>query len=60
MTVPLSSARLMTQLEMTTSTDPSGRGTCSIVPFRKLALSIPALALLRLASSSISSVMSTP
>ena len=59
-TAPLSSARLMTQLEMTTSTDASGSGTSSIVPLRKVALSTPAFALLRLASSSISSVMSTP
>src|SRR6202022_3884689 len=59
-TAPLSSARLMTQLEITTSTDASGSGTLSIEPFRNVALETPAFFMLRFASSSISSVMSTP
>src|SRR5713226_1530229 len=59
-TAVLSMARLMTQLEMTTSTAASARGIASMVPLRKVALSTPARALFSLASSSISSVMSTP
>src|SRR6266851_219401 len=60
MTAPLSSARLMTQFEITTSTDASGRGTFSMVPLRNVALLTPDRSRLALASASISSVMSTP
>ena len=59
-TAALSSARLITQLEMTTSTDASGSGMASMDPFRNVALVTPALSRLRLAIASISSVMSTP
>ena len=52
--------RLMTQLEMTTSTDSSDSGISSIVPLRNSTFSTPASAWLRRASSSISSVMSSP
>src|SRR5260370_24089669 len=60
MTAPLSSARLMTQFETTTSTDASGRGTLSMVPLRNVALLTPDRSRLAFASASISSVMSTP
>jgi hypothetical protein len=56
----LSVDRLITQLEITTSTLASSRGMSSIVPLTKLALVMPASARLRSASSSISSVMSSP
>src|SRR4029077_19187728 len=60
MTAPLSSARLMTQFEITTSTDASGRGTFSMVPLRNVALVTPDRSRLAFASASISSVMSRP
>jgi len=60
MTALLSSARLITQLEITTSIDASGSGIFSIVPFRKVAFDTPDFLALLLASSNISSVMSTP
>src|SRR5229473_1979767 len=60
MTAPLSSARLMTQFEITTSTDASGRGTFSMVPLRNVALLTPDRSRLVFASVSISSVISTP
>src|ERR1039458_8109895 len=56
----LSAERLMTQLEMMTSTEASGSGMLSIWPLRNSTFSSPALALLELASASISSVMSRP
>src|SRR5882672_3867528 len=56
----LSVERLMTQLEMTTSTQAAGRGMSSISPFRNSTLAIPASSALRRASASISSVMSSP
>src|SRR6267142_2867468 len=59
-TAPLSSARLITQFEITTSIEASGSGTLSIEPLRNVALPTPALLMFPLASSSISSVMSTP
>jgi len=59
-TAGLSVDRLMTQLEITTSTDLSGNGTSSIVPFRNSTLVASALAALSRARSSISSVISTP
>ena len=59
-TAGLSTDRLITQLEMTTSTEPSGSGTSSIVPLTNSTLVAPALAALARARSSISSVMSTP
>ena len=59
-TASLSGDRLMTQLEMTTSTDASPSGTSSIVPSRNVAFSTPASAWLRRASSSISGVISSP
>src|SRR5260370_19993605 len=60
MTAPLSSARLMTQFEITTSTDSFGSGTLSMVPLRNVALLTPDRSRLAFASASISSVMSTP
>src|SRR5260370_11393699 len=60
MTAPLSSARLMTQFEMTTSTDASGRGTFSVVPLRNVAWLTPDRSRFAFASASISSVMSIP
>ena len=59
-TAGLSAERLITQLEITTSTESSGSGTSSIVPFRNSTFSTPASRWFRRASSSISSVMSTP
>ena len=59
-TAGLSAARLMTQLLMTTSTEASGKGSASIVPFRKSTLAAFASRALRRDSSIISSVMSTP
>jgi hypothetical protein len=50
----------MTQLEMMTSTELSGRGICSISPLRNSTLVVPARAAFARASSSISSVMSSP
>ena len=56
----LSTDRLMTQFEMITSTDWSGRGMPSMSPLRNSAFVIPASVWLRRANSSISSVMSSP
>src|SRR5438105_3287606 len=56
----LSPERLITQLEMMTSTLTSGSGMCSISPLRNSTLSMPALRWLSRASASISSVMSSP
>jgi len=51
---------LITQLLITTSTAASGSGTFSMVPLMNSTLVALALAALARASSSISSVMSTP
>ena len=59
-TAGLSVDRLITQLEITTSTDASGSGTASIWPLRNVTLPAPAWAAFAWASDSISSVMSTP
>jgi hypothetical protein len=59
-TAGLSTERLMTQFEITTSTDSAGSGICSITPLRKCAFAMPASRAFRRASSSISSVMSRP
>src|SRR5215469_12131952 len=59
-TAGLSTARLMTQLEMITSTEASGSGSASISPFRNSTFVAPALTALARASASMSSVMSTP
>src|SRR5437667_5507550 len=56
----LSAERLITQFEMITSTELSGRGTCSISPRKNSTFSAPALRLFSFASASISSVMSNP
>src|SRR5260370_12970756 len=56
----LSAERLITQFEMMTSTELSGRGICSISPLKNSTFSAPALRLLSFASASISSVMSRP
>ena len=56
----LSAERLMTQLEMITSTELSGSGMFSISPFRNSTFSTPALRLILPARASISSVMSRP
>ena len=52
--------RLMTQLEITTSTASDGKGMSSIVPFTNSTLVAPALLALARANANISSVMSTP
>ena len=59
-TLRLSPDRLMTQLEITTSTEASGSGTSSMKPLRNSTFSAPAFAALARASASISSVMSRP
>ena len=59
-TLGLSVERLMTQLEITTSTWSSGSGISSMWPLRNSTFSAPASALFFSASSSISSVMSRP
>ena len=59
-TASLSVDRLMTQFEMTTSTELSGSGMCSIVPLRNSTFVAPALRWFSRASASISSVMSRP
>src|SRR5688500_699094 len=59
-TLRLSPDRLITQLEMMTSTLASGSGMCSICPSRNSTLVTPASAALRRASSSMSPVMSRP
>ena len=56
----MSAERLMTQLEMMTSTELSGSGIASISPFRNSTFSTPAFRWFARASSSISSVMSRP
>ena len=58
--VRLSAERLMTQLEMITSTELSGSGIASISPFRNSTFSTPALRWFSRARASISSVMSRP
>jgi hypothetical protein len=50
----------MTQLEMITSTEPSGSGIDSIDPFRNSTLVAPAFCWFSRASASMSSVMSRP
>jgi len=59
-TAGLSVERLITQFEITTSTEAAGSGISSITPLRKIAFRMPASCALRRASSSISSVMSRP
>jgi hypothetical protein len=59
-TAGLSVERLITQLEITTSTDSAGSGIASMTPFRKIAFRVPASWAFRRASASISSVMSRP
>ena len=59
-TAGLSVDRLMTQLDITTSTDASGSGRASISPLRNSTFCAPALTALARARVSISSVMSTP
>ena len=59
-TAGLSPERLITQLEMITSTESSGSGTSSIVPLTNSTFSTPASRWLRRARFSISSVMSSP
>src|SRR5215208_2974076 len=59
-TLGLSVERLMTQLEITTSTLSSGSGISSMCPFRHSTFSTPASARFFSASASISSVMSRP
>ncbi len=59
-TLSLSAERLITQLEMITSTELSGSGMCSISPLRNSTLAMPDFFLFSLASASISSVMSRP
>ncbi len=59
-TAGLSVDRLITQLEMTTSTAASGSGMSSMVPSRNSTFVAPAFAALARARSSISVVMSTP
>src|SRR5215470_4095224 len=56
----LSADRLITQLEMTTSTLPSGRGMCSISPLRNSTFWTLALRWFSRARASISSVISSP
>ena len=53
-------SRLITQLDMMTSTDASSTGRCSISPKRKLTFTSPVFAAFALARSIISGVMSTP
>src|SRR5579872_1249671 len=59
-TAALAVERLITQFEITTSTESAGSGICSIIPFKKCAFVTPASAALRRARASISSVMSSP
>src|SRR5204863_208512 len=59
-TAGLSVERLITQFEITTSTESAGSGTCSITPFTKCTFVTPASTAFRRASASISSVMSSP
>ena len=59
-TAGLSTDKLITQLEITTSTLPSGSGMSSMFPCRNSTLVTPASAALRRASSTISGTMSSP
>jgi hypothetical protein len=59
-TCGLSTARLMTQLEMITSTESSGSGICSICPLRNVTFFTPAASAFLRARVSIWSVMSRP
>lgn len=52
--------RLMTQLEITTSTERSGSGICSMSPLMNSAFATPASRRFSRARASISSVMSSP
>ena len=52
--------RLITQLEMTQSTEASSTGSCSMMPLRTSTFARPAAAMFSLALAIISSVMSTP
>jgi hypothetical protein len=54
-TAGLSTERLITEFEVTTSTDAAGSGTCSITPLRKIAFRTPASEAVRRAGASISS-----
>src|SRR5437867_4026365 len=56
----LSADRLITQFEMSTSTEASGRGMLSISPLRNSTFVTPALRWFSRARASISSVMSSP
>ena len=56
----LSAERLITQFEITTSTELSGNGMFSISPLRNSTFSTPAFRWFSWASASISSVMSRP
>src|SRR5207302_6944813 len=56
----LSAERLITQFEMTTSTEASGSGMFSISPFKNSTFATPDLRWFSRASASISSVMSRP
>jgi len=56
----LSADKLMTQLEITTSTCPSGSGMSSMPPRRNSAFSAPAAAAFARASSTISGAASSP
>jgi hypothetical protein len=59
-TAGLSTERLITQFEITTSTELVGSGTCSITPLRKCTFVTSASRAFCCASASISSVMSNP
>jgi hypothetical protein len=59
-TAALSVERLMTQLDMTTSTLLAGSGICSMTPLRKWTFATPASRAFCRARASISSVMSRP
>mmetsp|Transcript_8931 Transcript_8931/g.23139 ORF Transcript_8931/g.23139 Transcript_8931/m.23139 type:complete len:224 (+) Transcript_8931:684-1355(+) len=60
MTCCLSGERLMTQLEITTSTDPSPTGMCSISPSRNVTFCACSLPAFSRARETMSGVMSTP
>ena len=59
-TAALSTDKLMTQFEITTSTESAGSGICSITPFRKWTFVHVGVLRVLLARASISSVMSSP
>jgi hypothetical protein len=59
-TTGLSVERLITQFEITTSTESAGNGICSMIRFRKCTFVTPASRAFRCASASISSVISSP